>query len=140
MRFVLKMEIGSRVRRLAPLFALFGVGWVLWSCGPTSGGGGQPGLDASWPRPDAHQGNPCIGNPGKTVCDGNTMVLCSDDEKELSRQDCRTLTCLEDKGCVICLPGQTKCQGNQVVTCKADMSGWETAETMRVRLRKGFRA
>ncbi len=105
------------------------LGWMGWSCGPTSGGGGHQTVDAGWPAPDAYQGNVCVGRPGKTICDGNAMVLCSDDEKELSRQDCATLTCLDDRGCVICLPGQTKCQGNQVMTCKEDMSGWEPGET-----------
>ncbi len=98
-------------------------------CGPTSGGGGSSKDAQGWVVPDAHVGNVCVGRPGKTVCDGNTMVLCSDDEKELSRQDCATLTCLDDKGCVICVPGQYRCDGNDLMACKQDSSGWEVSMT-----------
>jgi len=96
-------------------------------CGPSGkaediDGGNNPGEDAT-------NENICTGNSGRIVCESNHMVTCNDDGEEIARQDCGTLTCLNDQGCVLCVPGEAFCEGNTVMVCGEDMQSWVASET-----------
>ena len=98
----------------------------LTGCGPATGKVKQ--MDGG-PSTDGPNFEICRNNPDTIVCDSNQMVTCDSKGEEIARQDCGTMQCMEQTGCVLCLPGQTYCEGNTVMACGADMMSWEVSHT-----------
>lgn len=71
----------------------------------------------------------CENRPGQLVCDGNAAVTCDAQGQEASRQDCGTMYCVQDRGCVLCHQGESYCDGNDVMVCASDLMHFEVGDT-----------
>jgi len=64
--------------------------------------------------------------PGMMDCDGNLLLICSDDGTWESLGLCPEGSFCMDGTCVpwVCVPGETMCQGNGIITCADNGAGW----------------